>query len=892
MVDNENPPEGFEEYLLAQEHPVPATEAPPEGFEDHLKELQSEKYGSPLEMAKTAAEGLAEGIAGPLAPMAQVGLGISSKEDIKARAEENPIVKGGAELTGMMLPIPGSQARLLTKAGEGVVKGLGMANKAGWVAKAGEGAVRGAIEAGIFQGGKELSEAYMRDPNEVADNAVADIGLASVLGGVFGGAFGAAAGALSKEGKTLVSQADVPALEAGDLKTIISSDATLSASKKNSLLDSINIGKKKANAPEIEAAATELGLPHTPAMTLENPAIQMQVDALSNSPYSIAGNRVRTQLDAADEGVETVLRGATSSSSNLSREELGSTVVKSLDDQIRAAYAPQKAAFEELAALHESIPVEADAIEGLAKAFSTIKEVKLSPNTQEGRLVREVLDLAANVKTAEDLSTIRNMASLKQQGAGPDPMGWLKSKIRDELAALQEESIRRYSKSFPRNDEVGALFASKLEMAETARANYKPYIKKLGQLSEWLGKGKIRGTEDALHFMNEKLSATDVAKRLFSSSKDPEFIKFFSKEFPEQFALMRDYQRQELIEASMREGMLSPKAFFSKFNALEPELQNSLYTKEEIKKIKALELYVKEAFPKNFNRSGTSHVTALREAAASPKGLIRANVRDFAMEKMIQLAEKGTELHNAHAMGKATARGWKMASDSAKAVFNASKELPAKVIPLAAHREKLDKLVVESTKNPERLFGINDNNPAPEYNEAFAATSGRAVAYLNSLRPKTDPQAPLDSKQPPSKTQMAAYNRALDIAQQPLVTMKYLKDGTITTQDVTSLRTIYPNLYNQLASKLMAEMVEAKAKKQTIPYQTKMSLSVFLGQPLDSTLTPMGIMAAQPSPEAQAQSQPQGNKPPAYNSVKGLDSLAKGTRTPAQASQERSTSGK
>lgn len=899
MADDTNnsssPPPGFDEYLtsLGGDHPeaaaIAGSEAPPEGFEDYLSELKQDKYGTPGQMLKTAAEGLAEGVAGPLAPIAAEKFGISTEEDRKGRAEENPVIKGGTEMAGLVGStfIPGGQGALLAKAGTRAAEVAGLAGKAGWIAKAGEGAVRGAVESAIFQGGKELSEAYVGNPSQVADHAIADIGLATVLGGVFGGAFGAAAGALSKEGKALVSQADVPGVEAGDLKSLIAADATLAAPKKDGLLEALNIGKRKSNASGIEAAAKELGLPSTPGMTLDSPVVKIQLDALANSPYTYSGNRIRTQLDDAYEMAESALKDASHSANALSKDQVGAKLQSSLAEEIRTAYAPQKAAFEELAAMHKSIPVEPEALEGLAKAFNEIKEVKIG-NTQEGRLVREVLDLASNVKTAEDLTTIRNTASLRDLSSptNKDPLSWLKAKVRDELAQVQEDSIYRYAKSFPRNDEAGALFASKLEMADAAREGYKPYIKKVRALSEWLGKGKISGTEDVLRFMEDKLSPTDVAKKMFGASKDPEFIKFFQKEFPEQFKTIRDYQRMELAESAQRDGVLSPKTFFKKFNDLEPEVQKSLYTKEEISKINKLNTYFDEAFPKSFNPSGTDHMRSLRSAMESPKGLGLANVRDFTMEKMIQLAEKGSELHNAQALGKATARGWKTTVDATKAVFDKAKELPARVIPLASHRDKLDKLVAESVKNPERLYGINDNNPVPEYNEAFAGASARAVTYLNSLKPSTDPHAPLDSKNVPSKAQLATYHRALDIAQQPLVTLKYLKEGTLTSQDVTSLKTIYPGLYDQISQKLIGEVVNAKTKKITIPYQTKMTLSLFLGQPLDSTLSGQSIIAAQPAP-AQQPSQQQPNRAPAYNSVKGLDSLAKGARTPGQARSAR-----
>jgi hypothetical protein len=883
MANESAPPAGLDEYISSLESPTSASgSTAPAGIDDYIQDLHSEKYGTLGQMAKTAAEGVAEGIAGPLAPMAETSLGIATPEDIRGRAEENPGVKGTGEAVGLVAPalvsggtslaakvgirgaaeaLPAisaasklTQGEMLSNVGSLGAKALGVAGGEGYVAKAVDYGVKAAFEGALYDSGKQVTDMYLAEPGTAADFSIAHMGLTAALSGVFGGAFGAAANAIAKKPmQSLVSSADTAAVEAGDLGALLKADPAIPDAKKTGLLEALNIGKKKANAKEIESIAQELGLPATPGMTLDSPLVKMQVDRLSHSPSTFSGDRIGKQLDSAYNTAESVLLDSTASANKMSSAELGDAVKEGLTTKIRTAYAPQKEAFEELSALHQSVPLESDAVEGLAKSLGEIKEVKLSPNTSEGKLVRQVLDLAKNAQTAEDLTTIRNIADLKPSGVGADPLGWLKGKIRDELGELQEDSIRRYSKSFPRNDEAGAMFASKVEQADAAREAYKPYIKKVSQLSEWMGKGKIRGTEDALHFLNEKLSPSDVSRRLFSSSKDPEFLKFFSKEFPEEFKMVRDYQRQAIRDEASLNGEFSAKKFFKKFNDLEKEVQANLYSKEEINKIRKLETYYKEAFPPNFNPSGTAHMLSLADAS-NAKGLLFANARDYGIEKMIQMAEKGSEIHNAQALGKATSQGWKMASDSAKAIFNASKQIPAKVIPIAAHRETLDRLVAESVKNPDRLYAINDNNPIHEYNEPFAATSATAVQYLNSIKPKDDPSAPLDSRRPANATEKAAYHRALDIAQQPLLTMKYIKDGTLTSKDVTTIKAIYPNLYNKLSEQIMQEMINAKTKKQTIPYATKQSLSLFLGQTLDSTLTPQSIRSAQPHSDATATS--------------------------------------
>ena len=62
---------------------------------------------------------------------------------------------------------------------------------------------------------------------------------------------------------------------------------------------------------------------------------------------------------------------------------------------------------------------------------------------------------------------------------------------------------------------------------------------------------------------------------------------------------------------------------------------------------------------------------------------------------------------------------------------------------------------------------------------------------------------------------------------------------------------MYPTLYSQMVNKLTNQITEAQGAGIMIPYKTRVSLSLFMGQPLDSSMTPQGIMSAQPQPNPQ-----------------------------------------
>ncbi len=162
------------------------------------------------------------------------------------------------------------------------------------------------------------------------------------------------------------------------------------------------------------------------------------------------------------------------------------------------------------------------------------------------------------------------------------------------------------------------------------------------------------------------------------------------------------------------------------------------------------------------------------------------------------------------------------------------------------NRAKLDKLVRDYSANPEKMLNIGANNPLPEVSAVFAQTGINAVQQLNAMRPKTERANPFDSAPVPSAPEKAAYHNALNIAQQPLSILTKVKDGTITSNDIQALSAIHPQIYRSLMEKVQAQMIETIHKGQIIPYQTRLGLAVFLAQPLDSTMLPNSIIAAQP----------------------------------------------
>ncbi len=451
------------------------------------------------------------------------------------------------------------------------------------------------------------------------------------------------------------------------------------------------------------------------------------------------------------------------------------------------------------------------------------------------------------------------------------------SLVSDKLKQLEEDSIEKFAKLSAVTAEDKAIAEGLTLARKEADAAYKPFIQKLQKLSKALGKENIGGTQGAIQFISN-LTPEQVTTRLFSKNNS-QFLKFFEKEFPEQAMQMRAYQKGVLREAATKEGVLSPKDLFNRINKLEPEIQQSIFTKDELTKLAGAETYLR-SFPKNHNPSGTSHMDHIRDYFTSPVKTAGANVRDYAMDKFIRTFGASPEAKQAMELGQATVSGDKTTAKAIKSLLSDTKE--SSVPPVSpASRSKLSSMVDAYQADPSRMLSVGDNNPVPQYAQAFATTAARAVQYLSTLKPNTTPANPLDAKPRPSSTQTAAYNRALDIAQQPLTILSRMKQGTLTPQDVQTLKAIYPAVYQNLSQKLMGQVMDSVNKGKSIPYSTRLQMSLFLGQPLDSTMTQPAIAAMQAKPMAKS-SQDTLQQPAPKKSTSGLDKLGAGAATPLQ----------
>jgi hypothetical protein len=221
-------------------------------------------------------------------------------------------------------------------------------------------------------------------------------------------------------------------------------------------------------------------------------------------------------------------------------------------------------------------------------------------------------------------------------------------------------------------------------------------------------------------------------------------------------------------------------------------------------------------------------------------------------------------------------------------VFKAGQQiLPDHMVPKAADTHKLDKRIEELKKDPMQLqdSGGKIVHYGPEYGQSMAQTSSNAVNYLSSLKPHPQKDLPLDTESKPDAFKQHEYEAALKIAASPLSALQSLKNGTLTPADVQSFQTIYPALYAKTGQRLLEQMTNEIQAGTMIPYATRIGLSLFLGQPMDSTLSQAGIMGAQPQmPMPNAPQLPKGMGKPTQAGLGKLTQLGKVSMTADQGS--------
>ena len=167
-------------------------------------------------------------------------------------------------------------------------------------------------------------------------------------------------------------------------------------------------------------------------------------------------------------------------------------------------------------------------------------------------------------------------------------------------------------------------------------------------------------------------------------------------------------------------------------------------------------------------------------------------------------------------------------------------------------------------------------NNFPEQDMLLQAAKARINNYLDSSRPQPSPMKLAYDKEMKDPEKERSYSRALGLASNPLDVLNHIKHGTLTLESMKHFTQMFPELHDHLSQKMTQKITEHQLDEEKLPYKVRQSMSLFMGVPLDSTMTPASIQSiqgvyAQNKANAPAQPQPHGG---AKKTPKGMDKMA------------------
>lgn len=867
---------------------------------DFLKEdLNEEKYGGLGQQAITGLEGAAEGVAGPLAPMAEKALGVNPK-DILARKETNPITHGVGQAVGlggsMLLGDDVGLAGAMTKVGD-TAKALTGLGEASYGARVGSEAVKQAAEMAILQSSDEVTKNVLGDPSAGAENAIANIGMAAALGGA-GGAF--MTGAVSPLWKATV----------GDRLGSFLGDVT-------------------SKFGGIEGAGSEVANPLSQRAGIEIPEVlqakingtpfaEQAFSKLSQTDTTVGGRSLQKTLNEFNDNVgnkmvETL--GHEPSYINkvpdLDKYGTGQKLADTLHDELNERIKPITEAYETTNARFKDSPISP---ENMRQASDQIAQKSLTEGWHKAesdaqtRLVDRVLEKLPQQETAADLKKF--VTNLRDAHPWGSPTY---AAARDIRKIIEESQGRAVAEGILSKGGEKGLADKALADYQGLKGQYANLMDTLDNLNEHLHVGKYEGPKSFLMALKDKAgTAGESILSSLAGQNKAGVLEMLTQVSPETLAKVRQYHVDKLLTAAKDGDAIKPAKLLREFDKLSPQLKDLVAGQEGQGRLSALGEVLDKLHDPTHNWSNTAR-TAAKTVEHAPTALAYlatamghggaalgahlgklglsegSDILKLGMMKFLgsnqPIKSEGFKamvefLHN-------SVKGENMFAKATSAIFKSGSEVLGKsAIPDSKDREKLDKIVTQLQEHPDKVAQMAGaghlGHYMPDQQAAATQTTTTALQYLQQLKPRPFQPSPLDRPIDPTPAQTARYNRALDIAQQPLVVMQHIKDGTLQMTDLQDLKAMYPTMYTRIAQKLTSEMIGKHANEEPIPYKTKLGLSLFLGQPLDSSMMPNNIMAAQPMPASQPPQTPSQGAKPTTKASTTMNKNAKSFQTASQ----------
>lgn len=856
-------------------------------------QTQDQAYGGAGQALKAAAEGAAKGVIGPVAPYLERMAGITAKTQ-RERAAAHPVASSIGEATGLgasMLTGVGEGA-LMTHAGELASKATGLADLtkgASYAARVGSSAVKQAAEMAILQGSDEVSKRMLQDPNMSAETALSNIGIASALGAGTG-AF--VTGAVSPLWKATIGNR----LDSG-LKTLVGKIGGIE-------------GIASQSSHDLEAKAGVTIAPELKSVIDDIPGMKDAHSVLSQSDTTIAGRSYQKKLaDLNEQLTNTVSSSLGHTPESIERlqdldkysrgREIGETLhseLKPITEEISNRYDKTTDKFK--TALVG--PAEQQGINEAISKLSLEKGWNKAESDTISNFADNVMEKIPKQETVEDLKKF--MTNLRDAHPYGSPTYQAAKDIGKILKSSQEKIIGEHLGP----EEVSAYNALK--------GDYSKLMDTFDGLNEHLHVGRYDGPQGFLNALKEKSGANgeQILDRTLGGKRADVLEQL--KQFPQTLEKVKQYHIDNLIDKASTKTIegtqLNVNNLLKNIDSLSPQVKSLVASPRQHQAIDAVQRISEALKDPKHNWSNTSR-TAAKLAHGTPSALsllaaltghAEAGILTFlgklglnegkdalklGMMKFLSSAQP-LDSNGFKAMVSYMDSAYKGETKTARAVERVLKPgfavLASSQIPSAQEIAKLDRMVAQSKENPGEPMNSQVATYMPGHAQALAKATGQVLNHLQQLQPQPIKLGPLDKPMKPSVMEQARYDKALEIAINPLIVLKKCKDGTLQTTDIQDLKAMYPAAYTNMQNKLMVEIVNKQNDNSAIPYKTRLCISQFMQQPLDSSMVPNSIMAAQTTfaPKQASQQQSQGS------TKRGTSTLGKSNnsyKTPNQAAE-------
>lgn len=823
---------------------------------------------------------------------------------------------GSAVLAPELSPV-GMVSKVGTGVSETAAKMLANPETSSTVAKilssAGSKALGSAVEGSVYGLGNQISENALGDADMNAENILHNVGYGALFGGALGGTLG-----LGESSYKAALGRDITHMAAKDaiMENAIAHPENPTLHIPGSIEDiakRVEQGKALGFSEELPQKAALLDAEQVLSGESQFPAHQLQTQSLESpfvrdyyKTFLEGGTKEAQDMQAYEafqkkEGTKLVDKFIQEISPTTKvvedQVEGGNKLIKAFTDQYEAEKSELKPLFKEfdkqavssvgdpeiiLKKIDEAVPEASQYIHKSPEGYSIVKYDSGMPLSKETHTVLKDLVGQLN-KESLTIGELRNVREAMR-----DKVNFLTSpRTANEISSLRKSLLDIIQ------DEI-----EKASPDAKVRDTFRRYAinEENRKTMEKIFGGSI---SDKASFAKE-IKPEDVLSKLFSNTTSIKAAKDILGENFKPSAANYLAQNVAKYTDAAKNGFSSNK-LSSLLRAKAPELEEALsQNPEQLAKLRAItdKLRILPDSP-SVNPSGTAKTSLLQKMQGlggylTPKGLasipgeaLKAVGKHFEGAKQVRtindiLSGKSNlgaeeQLLNKKSQYGAFAKIERMAQDTnrkinsySKAIFNSESPVRGIVVQKLTPEEQQKKFekISKKIKNMSSNFQIGVDSleastkdlhgVAPNISASLNLAAGRATQFLAQKLPAQETPSPFTEPYKPSQAELAKFNRYYSVVEKPLSVLAQVKEGTLTKESMEALQTVYPKLYTQMQNAVMDQITTKMASDPaSVPYSTKLMLSMFTGTDLSNSLKQQNISGAQQVFAMQAKKGPQ-----------------------------------